>query len=286
VSLRRSRSPPISPVDLIACLIDEILPPSQGLGHPPAPTTDVVATLRFFLREGVQWRELRAAPGRVSGATLRRRLAAWTSTGVLQQVHARLIRMVRGGPHVISGPGDIVVDSCSVRAKRGGDLVGPNPTDRGKPGTKYHVAVDADGLPLTAVASAANVNDTRLLPHLLNRALVVCANIGRLIADAGYDSQDNRECCRRYGVLPLIRARGDEHGSGLGTIRRVVENAISWLLMNKRLDRRHASRASKGCAAGPTAAACRRERDRSTLILQALLTTACTFIVAKRAVEF
>jgi hypothetical protein len=65
--------------------------------------------------------------------------------------------------------------------------------------------------------------------------------------------------------VPLIRARGDEHGSGLGTIRRGVENAISWLLMNKRLDRRH---------------------DRSTLILQALLTTACTFIVAKRAVEF
>ena len=265
MSSRCSRSPPISPVDLIACLIDESLPPSQGLGHPPTPTTDVVATLRFFLREGVQWRELRAAPGRVSGATLRRRLAAGTSTGVLQQVHVRLIRMVRGGPHVISGPGDIVVDSCSVRAKRGGDLVGPNPTDRGKPGTKYHVAVDADGLPLAAVASAANVNDTRLLPHLLNRALVVCANIGRLIADAGYDSQDNRECCRRYGVLPLIRARGGEHRSGLGTIRRVVENAISWLLMNKRLDRRH---------------------DRSTLILQALLTTACTFIVAKRAVEF
>jgi transposase len=265
VSSRCSRTLPISPVDLLARLIDEILPLSQGPGHPPTPTTDVVATLRLVLREGVQWRELRAAPGRVSGATLRRRLAAWTSTGVLQQVHACLIRMVRGGPHEISAPGDVVVDSCSVRAKRGGDLVGPNPTDRGKPGTKSHVVVDADGLPLAVVASAANVNDTQLLPHLLNRALVVCANIGRLIADAGYDSRDNRECCGKYGVLPLIRARGDEHGSGLGTVRRVVENSISWLLMNKRLDRRH---------------------DRSTLILQALLTTACTFIAAKRAVEF
>jgi hypothetical protein len=79
--------------------------------------------------------------------------------------------------------------------------------------------------------------NTRLLPHLLNRALVVCASIGRLIADAGYDSRDNREHCRRYGVLPLIRARDNEHGSGLGTIRRIVENAIFWLLMNKRLDR-------------------------------------------------
>jgi hypothetical protein len=47
---------------------------------------------------------------------------------------------------------------------------------------------------------------TQLLLHLLNRALTVCANIGRLTAGAGYDSQDNRECCRRYGVLPPIRA--------------------------------------------------------------------------------
>jgi hypothetical protein len=66
------------------------------------------------------------------------------------------------------------------------------------------------------------------------------------------------------GVLPLIRARGDKHGSNLGTIRHIVENTISWLLMNKRLDRRH---------------------DRSALVLQALLTTACTFIAAKRAAE-
>jgi transposase len=77
-----------------------------------------------------------------------------------------------------------VVDSCSVRAK---------------PGTKYHVVVDANGLPLAAVASAANVNDTRLLRHLLNRALVVCANVGHLIADAGYDSQDNRAYCSMCG---------------------------------------------------------------------------------------
>src|SRR3954468_14464672 len=80
----------------------------------------------------------------------------------------------------------------SVRAKRGGELTGPNPTDRGKLGTKYHVVVSTDGLPLGAVASAANVHDTRLFPHLLLLALAVCAAIGRLDADAGYDSAENR----------------------------------------------------------------------------------------------
>src|SRR4051812_27649316 len=36
--------------------------------------------------------------------------------------------MVRAGPEV--APWDVVVDSCSVRAERGGELTGPNPTDR------------------------------------------------------------------------------------------------------------------------------------------------------------
>ena len=49
--------------------------------------------------------------------------------------------MLRGDP-------TLILDSCSVRAKRAGDLTGPNPTDRGKRGTKYHVAVTGDGIPV------------------------------------------------------------------------------------------------------------------------------------------
>src|SRR3954471_1737065 len=82
-----------------------------------------------FVREGVQWRELRASARRACGSTLRRRLDGWSTTALLRQVHAILIRMVRAGPETLSW--DVVVDSCSVRAKHGGELTGPNPTDRG-----------------------------------------------------------------------------------------------------------------------------------------------------------
>jgi hypothetical protein len=55
-----------------------------------------------------------------SGSTLRRCLARWAETGLLAKVHALLAAMLRGNP-------DLILDSCSVRAKRGGDLTGPNP---------------------------------------------------------------------------------------------------------------------------------------------------------------
>jgi transposase len=248
---------------LVAGIIDQIEGRPLGPGRPPVPTIKVVETLRFFVREGVQWRELRATAGRACGSTLRRRLGDWGATALLRRVHRALIRMVRAGPETASW--DVVVDSCSVRAKHGGELTGPNPTDRGKAGTKYHVVVATDGLPLGVIPSAANIHDTRLFRHLLHLAQIVCAAIAKLYADAGYDSAENRDLCLQDGIQPYIRKIGEAHGSGLGRVRSVVEHDCAWLLANKRLDRR---------------------QDRLGRIILALLTAACIFIVANRISAF
>ncbi len=191
--------------------------------------------------------------------------------------------MARSGPEAAAAAWDVVVDSCSVRASRRcaatpggrrnnvsprakhGELTGPNPTDRGKPGTKYHVVVATDGIPLAALPSAANVHDTMLFPGLLRRALGVCVAIARLYADAGYDSAENRWLCERDGILPVIRQIGEPHGSGLGTVRGGVEHANAWLLANKRLDRRN---------------------DWLAMIIDALLTAACIFVLANRLADY
>src|SRR4051794_21488280 len=120
---------------LVSGLIDWIEGPRSDQGRPRCPTEAVVETLRFFLREGVQWRELRATGDRVCGATLRRRLTEWSAEALLRRVHATLVRMVRSGPEAAAPAWNVVIDSCSVRAKRGGELTGPNPTDRAKRGT-------------------------------------------------------------------------------------------------------------------------------------------------------
>ncbi len=252
----------LSAVQLISNLIDRMDPEEVGPGRPRSETAKVVRTLRHFIHEGVRWRTLTASDPFVSGSTLRRWLRRWFANGTLRALHLALVRSLRSGSAAEAVT--IVIDSGSVRAKNGGDLVGPNPTDRGKLGTKYHVVTLTDGTPVGAVASAANVNDTLMLPHLVKLAQAACAAIAKLYADAGYDSAFNREFCRRQGVDPRIRRRGDPHGSGLGTVRHIVENVIAWLLSNKRLDRRH---------------------DRSTLIVQSLLTFACLYLVATRLAE-
>ena len=114
--------------------------------------------------------------------------------------------------------------------------------------------------------SAAHVHDARLFPHLLRLAQAVCAAIGRLYADAAYDSADNRGLCLQSGgIQPCIRGVGEPHGSGLGAVRCVVAPDGAWLLANQRLDRR---------------------QDRLGRMILALLTAACIFIVANRLGAF
>jgi transposase len=239
---------------LVAEIIERLERSPADRGRPRLPVAEVVETLRFFLREGVQWRELPACDGRASGSTLRRRLRDWRDTAVLPRVHAVLLRM----------------RSRSRRSRVGRDRrqlqrAGQARRRPDRPGQARHqVSHRRRELPLGAVASAANVHDTRMFPELLRLALVVGARIARLLADAGYDSVDNRWLCLREGIQPLIRKIGSGHGSGLGVVRSIVENANAWLLNNKRLDRRH---------------------DRSAGIIQSLLTTACIFVIANRLAD-
>lgn len=70
------------------------------------------------------------------------------------------------------------IDGVSVRSK-GGELTGPNPTDRGKARSKYHILCDANELPLHALLSAANTHDSTLFKPLLDKNPAVHARRSR-----------------------------------------------------------------------------------------------------------
>ena len=162
--------------------------------------------------------------------------------------------MLRGHP-------DLIIDSCSVRAKRGGDLTGPNSTDRAKRGTKYHIAVDGNGVPVACATTGANVNDTLVFERLFLAAFAVMARIRTVLADRGYDAEHLRGLCRRFGAEPQIHKRARPPGSGLGRRRWPVERSNAWILENKRFALRY---------------------DRLGFIIQSLTQAACVFLVAQR----
>ena len=123
--------------------------------------------------------------------------------------------------------------------------MGANPVDRGKPGTKLHLVCDGGGLPLTAVVTAANVNDTTMFQAVVEDIPPVRTRSGRrrtrpakVHADKGYDSRDNRTYLRRRGIKARIARRGIEPSTRLGRHRWKVERSLSWLSCWRRLQMR------------------------------------------------
>ncbi len=97
----------------------------------------------------------------------------------------------------------------------GGDLIGPNPTDRGKRGTKRSVIVEAAGGPLAVVIAGANVHDTKLLAATLEAIVVTrpeptTEQPQHLCLDKGYDNPTGEAAVAADGYVPHIRRIGEE----------------------------------------------------------------------------
>src|SRR5919199_1518175 len=222
------------------------LPPERlGVrgGPPRVSNRAALAGILFVLRHGLRWRDLPLELGYGSGVTCWRRLRRWQALGVWAGVHRTLLNWL-GDLGAIDWT-RASLDSTSVRAKRGGEATGPNPTDRGKQGSKYHVLVDRQGVPLAVQLSAANAHDSKLLEPLVDAVEPIRRPTGepgrprkrpaKLHGDKAFDFPHLRQALRQRGITPRIARRGVESSERLGRHRWIVERTQAWLVTFRRL---------------------------------------------------
>jgi transposase len=111
------------------------------------------------------------------------------------------------------------------------------------------VLTEANGVPLSAQVTAANVNDVTQLESLLAAVGPIRGRPGRprrkprrVQGDRGYDSQTVRDRLRAQGIASDLARRRTTHGSGLGQTRWVVERTIAWFHQFRRLRNRYERR--------------------------------------------
>ena len=51
-------------------------------------------------------------------------------------------------------------------------MTGHNPTDRSKLGTKRHILIDKDGIPLSAIITSANTHDVTVAIETVDRIVI------------------------------------------------------------------------------------------------------------------
>lgn len=253
--------------DALWARLEPLLPPPKPrrFDHPgrkPLDARQILTGILFVLKTGIAWDDLPAELGCGCGKTCRHHLRLWHRAGVWHRLHAVLLAELNGADRIDWERA--LIDASFAAAPEGGEETGPNPTDRGKSGSKHHLMTDAAGVPLAATVTAANVNEVTQVFHVLTAMPPVGGKPGpnrqrprRLQADRGYDSEPVRRLLRWRGITPVLAARGTEHGSGLGVFRWFVERSISWLHAFGRL---------------------RRRLDRMTEMQDAFLQLACSLI--------
>jgi transposase len=135
------------------------------------------------------------------------------------------------------------------RGKKGRAPTGPNPADRGKPGTKRHLITDRQGIPLAFLLTSANVHDSVPFEPLLDAVPAVAGKRGcarrrpdKLHADKTHDHWRCRRACRQRQIKPRIARRGIAASQKLGRHRWVIERTFAWIARFRRLTTRYERR--------------------------------------------
>src|SRR5215210_4383250 len=180
-------------------------PPRPKGARPPVPDRAALAGILFVLKSGIPWEMLPQEMGCGSGMTCWRRLRDWQEAGIWQAFHHTLLdRLGRAG---LIDWSRCSLDAASLPAKAGGAATGPNPTDRGKLGSKRHLVVDRKGIPLAVMLTAANVHDSMVFEDLIDGIEPIKRPRGRprkrpekLHADKAYDDKKCARVLRKRGI--------------------------------------------------------------------------------------
>lgn len=190
----------------------------------------------YRLRTGCQWKAL-SATGICSGSSAHRRFQEWREAQVFERLWASGLNQydeLKGLEWEWQS-----MDGALVKAPLGGEETSPNPTDRGKSGTKRSLLTDGAGIPVGLVVACANRVDFKLMEQTIVSIPVLRSVEKReeasenLCLDAGYDYNEVRQLGELFGYTLHIVARDKEarelkREAGKKARRWVVERGHSW----------------------------------------------------------
>jgi transposase len=231
--------PAVSPyiIDPIWEQFEALLPEREddhplGCHNPRIPERVVFEKLVQVLVFGCAYE--RIADESCSATTIRRRRDEWIASGVMEKL--REIVLDSYDRMIGLDLSDVAVDCCVTKAPCGGNKAGKSPVDRGKGGIKRSVVVDANGIPLGAIAAPANCHDSPLLDETLDTMEILGELPERISVhlDRGYDSETTRQKLQIRGLLAEISQKG-KPAPIVATKRWVVERTNSWSNAHKKL---------------------------------------------------
>ena len=219
-------------------IVSEILVqayPRKRVGRSRVCFRRILNGIIYRMRTGTQWNRLPKEFG--DDSTVHRWFQRWCEDQLMARIWSVLATQCAdlGGVHWEWQ----AADGRMGKARFGGEKIGRNPTDRGKPGTKISILTDQMGGPLSVVAAGANVHDTKLLADtldaiILERPRPTPEDPQHLCLDKGYDNPTGHHAAAERNYTAHIRRIGEEKldeakNKTCPARRWVVERTLAWL---------------------------------------------------------
>ncbi|MDG4764419.1 IS5 family transposase [Solwaraspora sp. WMMD406] len=169
--------------------------------------------------------------------------ARWRDDGTDQVIHDLLRCQAREKAGRTEDPSAVVLDTQSIRAANHIPATTTG-SDVGKkvPGRKRGLAVDALGLVIAVVVTAASVTDNAIGIRLLDQVVAHTPTVTRAWVDAGF-KQDMALHGAVLGVDVEVVKRADTRPGFVPVRRRwIVEQTLGTLMLHRRLVREYESR--------------------------------------------
>jgi putative transposase len=224
--------------------IQALLPPERPKpkgGRPRVPDRRAMDAIYYVLRTGCQWKALPRDWG--ASSTVHDRFQEWRKAGVFE--HLWQAGLTEYDQRKGLDWEWQAMDGAITKAPLGGEATGPNPTDRGKSGTKRSLLTEGHGIPLGVAVEGANRHDMKLLEPTLEAIIMerpepTEEEPQNICLDKGYDYDEVRQILTAWGYTAHIRTRGEEASQkqcvpGYRARRWVVERTHSWLNRFRRL---------------------------------------------------
>ena len=163
----------------------------------------------------------------MSDTTLRARRDEWIAADVFERLKAEATAAF---DRIIGlDLSEVALDGSLHKAPYGGEGTGPNPTDRGKSGWKWSVAVERHGIPIGWTIDGANRHDTRLLEPTIEAIAGngLLADIDTLHLDRGYNYPVIRTRLAVFGITELDVQR---HGSKTKHVTQPITLRLRWIV--------------------------------------------------------
>ena len=235
--------PEFLPPEPLWLAVEPLLPdpkPRPKGGRPPMPNRTAFFAMFYLMRTGCQWKAIPRSLG--AGSTVHDRFQAWQKAGVFRELWTT--GLLEYNTDVGLDFEWQSLDGCITKAPLGGEKTGPNPTDRGKKGTKRHLLTEAAGIPIGLVVTGANRHDKTQVEAVFENMpllppLPTEEQPQHFCGDKGYDYPDVRSLIGFMQMIDHIKSRGEEKTDlrlpGYRARRWVCERTHSWMNRFRRL---------------------------------------------------